>query len=56
MSQMLLEWDILALPSVEFHGAVKTLGIVVAVGCGFEEEAGASKLLWLDWDGVNEIV
>jgi hypothetical protein len=41
---MLLEGDILALPSVKFHGAVKTLGIVVAVGGGFEEEAGASKL------------
>jgi len=43
---MLLEGDILALPSVEFYGAVKTLSIVVAVRCGFEEEAGASKLSW----------
>jgi len=41
---MLLEGDILALPSVEFHGAVETLGVVVAVGGRFEEKAGASKL------------
>jgi hypothetical protein len=45
---MLLEGDILALPSVEFHGAVETLGIVVAVGRGFEEEAGASELARLE--------
>ena len=41
---MLLEGDILALPSVEFYGAVETLDIVVAIGSGFEEEAGAREL------------
>lgn len=48
MGQMLLEGDILALPSVKFYGAVETLCIVVAIGCGFEEEAGAGELYRLD--------
>lgn len=48
MGQMLLEGDILALPSVKFYGAVETLCIVVAIGCGFEEEAGAGELYGLD--------
>ena len=48
MGQMLLEGDILALPSVKFYGAVETLCIVVAIGCGFEEEAGAGELCRLD--------
>jgi len=41
---MLLEGDVLALPSVKFHSAVEALGVVVAVGCRFEEKAGAGKL------------
>jgi hypothetical protein len=45
---MLLEGDILALPSVKFYGAVETLGVVVAVGCGFEEEAGPGELARLE--------
>ena len=54
MGQMLLEGDILALPSVEFYGAVETLGIVIAVGGGFEEEAGASKLPRSEWDAKDK--
>jgi hypothetical protein len=44
VGQVLLEGDILALPSVELDGAVETLRIVVAIGCWFEVEASTGEL------------